>query len=212
MLRPLIFGCVIALLAQPAAASIFSCTDKNGRRHTADRPIADCLDQQQRILNPDGSVKAILPAALSPRERNAAEGREREAERVRTAAQESIKRDRLLLRRYPNAAQHQAARDDALRLVNASIEATRQRIEALQTARQPLQVAAARFEGKSMPADLKQKLNANDAMQKAQRSLEQNQSLEAERINRRYDEEVARLTPFWKNRPPGTSTTLGDPR
>ncbi|MEO8279133.1 MAG: DUF4124 domain-containing protein [Ideonella sp.] len=210
MLRTLIFGCVIALLAQSAAASIFSCTDKNGRRHTADRPIADCLDQQQRILNPDGSLKTILPAAMSPRERNAAEGREREAERVKTAAQESIKRDRLLLRRYPNTALHQAARVDALRQVNASIEATRQRIEALQTARQPLQVEAARFEGKSIPGDLKQRLNANDAMQKAQRSLEQNQTLEAERINRRYDEEVARLTPFWKS--PGSSTTSGDPR
>ena len=212
MLQTLICGGVLLLLAQSAAASIFSCTDKNGRRHTSDRPIADCLDQQQRILKPDGSLQTILPAAMSPRERSAVESREREAERVHLADQESVKRDRLLLRRYPNAALHQAARVDALRLVNTSIDATRQRIEALKNDRKPLIAEAARHSDKPLPGDLKQKLNANEAMRKAQRSLEQNQALEADRINRRYDEEVGRLTPLWKGLPPTTSATLGDPR
>lgn len=209
MLRPLIFGSVLVLLAQTAAASIFSCTDRNGRKLTSDRPIADCLDQQQRVLNPDGSLKTIMPAAMSPRERAAADEREREAERVRMAEQEQIKRDRLLARRYPTPASHQAARAEALRQVNSSIDATKQRIDALQAARKPLMAEAARYQGQPMPAELKQKLGANDAMHKAQQSLAENQSSEAERINRRYDEEAQRLAPFWR----GTSSAAaGDPR
>lgn len=209
MLRPLIFGSILVLLAQTAAASIYSCTDRQGRKHTSDRPIPDCLDQQQRVLKPDGSLKTIVPAAMSPSERAAADSREREAEQQRMAEQERIKRDRLLARRYPTPASHQAARVEALRLVNSSIDATKQRIQALQAARKPLMADAARYEGQPMPVELKQKLGANDAMHKAQQSLEQNQSSEADRINRRYDEEAQRLAPFWKGM---SSAAAGDPR
>lgn len=211
MLRIFVFGSLLALLAQSAAASIYICTDKNGRRHTSDRPIADCLDQQQRILKPDGSLQAIVPAAMSPRERIAAERRERDAERERMAEQEKIKRDRLLLRRYPDPASHHAARVEALRLVNTSLDATQRRIEALQAERRPLVDEAARHQGKLLPADLKQRLNANDAMQQAQQSLVRNQTLEAARINSRYDEEVKRLTPLWKATARAVGTAV-DPR
>ncbi len=212
MLRILIYGGLLALLAQSASASIYSCTDKNGRRHTSDRPIADCLNQQQRILKPDGSLKTLLPAAMSPQERSAAEDREREAERDRMAELERIKRERMLLRRYPNPDSHQAARVEALRLVNTSLETTRKRVEALQNERKRLAAEAARQGSGALPADLKKKLDANEAMQKAQQSLVQNQTVEADRINRRYDEEVRRLTPLWKGAAPSLSPTNGDPR
>ncbi len=212
MLRTLIVSSVLVLLAQTAVASIYTCTDKNGRRHNSDRPIVDCLDQQQRILKPDGSLKTIVQPAMSPQERGVAEAREREAERGRRAEQEKIKRDRMLLRRYPNPATHQAARVEALRLVNTSLEATQHRIQDLQNDRKPLTAEAARLGNKALPADLKQKLNANEAMQKAQQSLVQNQTSEADRINQRYDDEVARLAPLWKGLAPARSSTNGDPR
>lgn len=212
MLRTFVYGSVSALLAQSATAAIFVCTDKDGRRHTADRPIAACVDQSQRVLNADGSLKAIVPPAVSPQERSAAESRARDAERLRMAEQENLKRDRMLLRRFPEAGQHQSARVDALRLVSTSIEGTRKRIADLQAAHKLLAAEAARPEGKPMPADLKQRLDANEAMLKAQQSLVQNQTAEVDRINARYDEEARRLAPLWKGKSISTQSMPADPR
>jgi len=45
-----------AALAQAGAnqGSIYACTDAKGRRITADRPIADCVDREQRVLGNTG--------------------------------------------------------------------------------------------------------------------------------------------------------------
>ena len=40
-----------------AGVGIYSCVDARGRTITADRPIADCSDREQRELNPSGTVK-----------------------------------------------------------------------------------------------------------------------------------------------------------
>ncbi len=192
------------LLAQSASATIYACTDKNGRRHTSDRPIADCLDREQRVLKSDGSLKTMLPPAMSPEERLLHEQRQREAERDRLARQEAIKRDRLLLRRYPTRASHEAARLDALNLVNTSVEATQRRLDDLKKERKPLLDEAEFYQGKAMPAKLKQQLNANDAMCQAQESLVQNQALEAARINALYDNEAKRLGPMWNSHAPSS--------
>ncbi len=198
MLHQLVISSTLMLTMHAAGAAIYTCTDKSGRRHTADRPIAACAGQEHRVLNPDGSLQRILPAAMSPRERLDAERRQREAEREQFAREEAIKRDRLLLRRYPTEADHQAARQEALRQVHGSVEATERRLAELEKERKPLEARASGLAGQAMPADLKQKLDANDAMVKAQRSLVQNHELEAARINAVFDREAQRLLPMWK--------------
>lgn len=189
---------MLVLFSHTAAAAIYTCTDANGRKHTADRPVEACLAVEQRVLNADGSLKTVLPAAMSPRERIEAERRQRDAAREQMAREEAIKRDRLLLRRYPNEAAHRAARLEALRQVTNSVVATRHRVEELQGERKRLEESAASFTGKPIPPDLKQKLDANDAMLNAQRSLVRNQAIEADRINAVYDKEAQRLGPMWK--------------
>ena len=53
-------GGVWAQAAAPGASvDIYVCTDDQGRRITADRPIRECMDRPQRILNPDGSLRGI---------------------------------------------------------------------------------------------------------------------------------------------------------
>ena len=51
--------------AQPGSA-IYSCIDDKGRRITADRPIAACIDREQQVLNRDGSLRTILPPGPLP--------------------------------------------------------------------------------------------------------------------------------------------------
>lgn len=201
MLHKLVLGSVAVMLSHAAAATIYTCTDSNGRKHTADRPIAACVGQEQRVLNPDGSLQRIVPPAMSPRERIETERRERDAQRERMALQEAIKRDRLLLRRYPTPAAHQAARIEALRLVHNSGESTKRRLDELQKARKPLDDEVAGYAAHAVPPGLKQKLNANDAMLKAQNSLVESQAIEEARINAVFDKEAERLVPIWKEFP-----------
>ena len=61
----LLAALVLALLSlQPAGAAeppsrrIFTCVDGERPRLTSDRPIAECIDREQRVLNADGSVQA----------------------------------------------------------------------------------------------------------------------------------------------------------
>jgi orotate phosphoribosyltransferase len=44
-----------ACSAQANSGGIYACTDANGRRITADRPIASCVDREQRVLGNTGS-------------------------------------------------------------------------------------------------------------------------------------------------------------
>lgn len=204
MLKELTTGAAALVLSSTTAiAAIYTCTDKSGRRHTADRPIPACLGEEHRVLKSDGSVKKVVPAAMSPQERRAADERARVAERERAERDEAIKRDRLLLRRYPTREALAAARDDALAAVRTAVELSKRRILQLQAERKPLIDEATFHEGKPLPATLKQKFDANDAMLKAQETMVQNQAVEIERINSRFNDEQQRLEPLWRGAAPG---------
>jgi hypothetical protein len=198
MVHQLVLCSTLVLFSHSALATIYTCTDKSGRRHTADRPIEACMQVPQRVLNADGSLQRIVPAATSPSERIEIERRQRESTREQLANEEAVKRDRLLLRRYPNEAAHRAARVEALRLVHNSIASTRHRVDELQQARKQLEQSAASHADHRLPPDLKQRIDGNDAMLKAQRALVANQALEADRINAVFDKEALRLGPMWK--------------
>ena len=47
----------LAGIAQAAPNPIYTCVDANGRKHTSDRLIPECALRDQRVLNPDGSVR-----------------------------------------------------------------------------------------------------------------------------------------------------------
>ena len=58
---------VPAALAQGASwprTGIYTC-EVNGRKITSDRPIAECAAKEQRLLNPDGSLRRVVPPTLT---------------------------------------------------------------------------------------------------------------------------------------------------
>ena len=140
----LLLGAAPALQAQsspaPAsAAGIYSCIDDQGRRITADRPIAGCSAKEQRILNRDGSLKTVYPPTLTVDERAEKEAAERKAAEARAAQADAVRRDRNLLARYPNEAPHRKAREAALDTVRVAIKASEKRLQALEAERKPLE-------------------------------------------------------------------------
>ena len=68
----------LAFAQAPAAGQgIYTCVDKHGRRITADRPIQECLDREQRELSPSGITRRQIGPSLSDTERAARSQRER---------------------------------------------------------------------------------------------------------------------------------------
>jgi len=214
-MRGFTVGWIIALLGagvgapalaqqQVAPAQIFTCTNAAGKKLTSDRPIPECNDREQRVLNADGSVKRIQGPVLTADERSESEIREREAAADRARKLEAIRRDRNLLARFPNEAAHRKARIAALDDVNNALRISEARLAALARDRKPLTDDAEFYIGKPLPGKLKAQLDANDASVEAQRSLVQNQKLEVIRIDQLYDAELERLKRLWSGAQPGS--------
>lgn len=196
------------LLACGAGASlaspIYSCVDASGRRLTSDRPIPECSAREQRLLNSDGSVRRVVPPTMTAEEQAEAEARERRAAIERAARQDAIRRDRNLLSRFPDEAAHRRAREAALDDVDKGVRFSENRLKELERERKPLLDEVEFYAGRQVPLKLRQQLDANDAATTAQRSLVQNQKDELLRIDRIYDEELARLKRLWAGAPPGS--------
>ena len=187
-----------------SATGIYSCVDSTGKKHTSDRPIPECLDREQRVLNKDGSQKQTVPPRMNAEERAAEEDRLHQKALADAAAKDAVRRDRNLMLRYPDEAAHNKGREAALDDVRKGIELSKRHLKELQEDRKPLLAETEFYKGKRLPFKLKSKLEANDAQQQAQKDIIQNQSNEIARVNALYDAELARLKRLWGGAMPGS--------
>jgi hypothetical protein len=216
---PLGLGLLAAALSTPVPAQqpsaqnlgIYTCVDDKGMKRTSDRPIAECSDREQRVLNKDGSLRRIVPAALTPDERAEREAAERKASEERAAMNDAARRDRNLKVRFPNEATHNRAREASLEVVRASMRTSAQRIKDLDAERRPLTEEAEFYRGRPLPARLKQQIEANETSVAAQRELMQTQEAELGRVNRIYDSELEHLRKLWNGARPGSVSLVSAP-
>ena len=195
--------------AGTASAAIYSCIDATGKKLTSDRPIAECATREQRVLNPDGSVRRVIPPTLTADERAEQEARERQIAVERAQQQDALRRDRNLMVRFPNEASHDKARNAALDDVRAALQRSERRLADLAAERKPLIDEAEFYRNRPMPAKLKQQLESNDTAVDAMRVLVQNQQAEIVRINGLFDLELDRLRKLWAGAAPGTLGAIG---
>ena len=206
----------LTLLAPPAQAqarptepgAIFSCTTAAGKRITSDRPIAECLDRDQHVLNKDGSLRMVMPPSLTSDERAALEESERRKQQEQVARLDAVRRDRNLLVRFPNEEAHQRARETALEPVRAAIKSSEARLAELALERKPLAGEAEFYVGKPLPPKLKARIDSVEVSIEAQRSLVVTQQVELERINANFDAELGRLKKLWGGADPGSLGAL----
>jgi len=207
MLLALLVAGTPAVWAQAGASKaprIYSCVDATGKRISSDRSVPECAAREQRVLNADGSVKQVVPPAMTAEERAEADAREREAVAEKAARQDEARRDRNLIARYPNEAAHRKARETALDDVGKAVRLSEARVSALASERKRLLDESEFYAGKPLPAKLKTALEANEASGAAQRTLIQNQQAEIGRIDAIYDVELARLKKLWAGAAPGS--------
>lgn len=209
----LLLACTaLAASAQaPSLGQVFTCTNSAGRVLTSDRLIGECMDREQRVLSREGSLIRIVPPQLTADERTAKEERDRRALVERDARTEAVRRDRLLLQRFPGEAEHQKARSAALEDVRASMKLSETRIAELERERKPLTEESEFYKGKQLPTQLRQQIDANEAAVAAQRDAQANQKAELDRIAKRYDAELAHLKRLWAGAAPGSILVMAEP-
>jgi hypothetical protein len=187
-----------------ARGQVFTCVNAAGRTLTSDRLIAECMDREQRVLASDGSVLRVVPPSLTAEEWAAKDAREKRIVAEKEARVEAVKRDRLMLQRFPSEAEHLKARNAALEDIRLAMVASESRIAELERERKPLLEESEFYKGKSLPPKLKQQLDVNEAAVAAQRDAQVQQQGEIARINRRFDVEAAHLKRLWAGASPGT--------
>jgi hypothetical protein len=199
--RILVMALLTAGGALPAAAQpgIYSCVDAKGRTVTADRPIAACIDREQKELNPSGSVKRTVPPTLTARERALAEEKARQAEEEKVRAAEERKRNHALVTRYPDQAAHDKERSATLSVADDVVATATRRLAALAAERRKLDAEMEFYlkDPSKAPARLKRQIEENVQHASAQQRFIAAQEGEKQRINARFDEELARLRALW---------------
>jgi hypothetical protein len=197
--------------AAPVGTSIYTCVNAKGQNLRSDRPIAECNDREQRVLNRDGSFQRMLPPMLTIEERSQREAAERIAAAEKAARREAERSDRLLMQRYPSETSHTKAREAALDTVRYAIKQSELRLKDLDKERKPLLEEAEFYKNRPLPPKLKQQFDAFEATAEAQRLLMLNQQAEMQRINAVYDTELARLRLLWAGAQPGTLGPMSAP-
>ena len=184
-----------AWCAQAYGQAIFTCVDSKGRRLTADRPIAECMDREQRELNPSGTIKRKVGPSLTAQERVAVEEGARKAAEEKSRADDEKRRDRALISRYPNRAAHDKERAAALRVADDVSATAARRVAELAQQRKTLdgEFEFYKADPSKAPPRLKREMEDNQRMQGEQKRFIADQAGEKQRVNKRFDEELKRL-------------------
>lgn len=194
---------VLAAPSVPAqeknSGGIYSCVDSKGRRITSDRPIVDCLDREQKELGASGTIRRVVPPSYTAEERARIEEQRRAEELERSRIAEERRRERALLIRYPNQVMHDKERAQALKQVDEVIEAVKKRVTELGAQRKEIDQELEFYQNdpKKAPAWLQRKLEDNVQQIQVQNRFLNEQSLEKQRVNARFDEELVKLRALW---------------
>ncbi|MFZ2306488.1 MAG: DUF4124 domain-containing protein [Rhodoferax sp.] len=185
-------------------AGVYTCVDAKGRKLTADRPIPECTDREQKILNPSGTVKAKVGPTLTAQERADLEAKEKREIEERNRTVDEKRRDRALLIRYPNKAVHDQERQEALMQIGVVIQAAQRRLDELAKQRIAIdeEMEFYKKDPAKAPAYVRRQLEENINSQQVQRRFIAEQESEIKRVNLRFDDELVRLRQLWTTMTP----------
>ncbi len=183
---------------------IYTCTDASGRRLTSDRPIAQCTDREQRVLNPSGTVRAKIMPTMTAAELVEQDKRDKQEIEARNRQFEERRRDRALMVRYPSKELHDKERNTALANIAAVAHAAQTRL--LELAQQRVKIDTEmefyQKDPKKAPAYLRRQLEQNIQSQEVQKRFMDEQDAETRRVNVRFDDELMRLRQLWPTNSP----------
>ena len=178
---------------------VYTCIDKHGRRIISDRPIADCVDREQRVLDHTGTERRRIGPSLTEHERAAQEVQRRKQAEESARIAEERRRERALTARYPDEATHQAERNAALDQVEEVVVVAHKRVQSLKAERRRLDVELEFYRGDvtKAPVLLQRQIADNEQALADQQRFLATQELEKRRIHQRFDAALAQLRQLW---------------
>ena len=201
--------------APGTSGGIYTCVDRNGRRLTADRPIAECLDREQRELGPSGIVRRQIGPSLTEQERAAQEAQRRKEAEARARELEERRRERALTARYPDKATHDVERAAAIQLVDDVTATAEKRLVELAQQRKAFDVEMEFYkkDPNKAPMTLRRKIaEIDDSLAEQQRFIA-GQDQEKRRVHARFDTELSQLRKLWDAQrvPPSAASAVAAP-
>ncbi len=183
----------------PVISGVYTCVDAKGRKLTADRPIPECTDREQKVLNPSGTVKVKVGPTLTAQELVEIEKKEKREIEERNRSVDEKRRDRALLTRYPNKAVHDQERAQAVTQIGVVVQAAKTRLDEVTKQRIVIdqEMEFYKKDPNKAPAYLRRQLEENIQSQAVQRHFIGEQDNEIKRVNARFDEELVRLRQLW---------------
>jgi Domain of unknown function (DUF4124) len=194
-----LLGGVGSAWAQAPVGGIYTCVDAQGRKLTSDRPIPDCLDREQKVLNPSGTLQQKVGPSLTAAERAQQEARDKQAQEARNRLSEEHRRDKALLARFPSRAVHDKERAEALDQIAAVSKAAGTRLTELAAQRRKLddEMEFYKKDPTKAPQYLRRQVEENSQSVAVQKRFIVDQEEEARRVNGRFDDELVRLRQLW---------------
>lgn len=201
--------------SQGATGGIYTCVDRNGRRLTADRPIPECLDREQRELSPSGITRRQIGPSLTELERAAQDAQNRKDAEERARVVEERRRERVLVARYPDKAAHDVERAAAIQMVDDVTATAEKRTLELKAERKKLDVEMEFYkkDPNKAPMTLRRKIaEIDDSLAEQQRFIA-GQDQEKRRVHQRFDTELAQLRKLWDAQrvPPSAAAAVAAP-
>ncbi|ODS66596.1 MAG: DUF4124 domain-containing protein [Acidovorax sp. SCN 65-108] len=201
--------------SQGATGGIYTCVDRNGRRLTADRPIPECLDREQRELSPSGITRRQIGPSLTELERAAQDAQNRKDAEERARVVEERRRERVLVARYPDKAAHDVERAAAIQMVDDVTATAEKRTLELKAERKKLDVEMEFYkkDPNKAPMTLRRKIaEIDDSLAEQQRFIA-GQDQEKRRVHARFDTELSQLRKLWDAQrvPPSAASAVAAP-
>ncbi len=197
-------GSAVWAQTQSVSGGVYTCIDAKGRKLTADRPIVECIDREQKVLNPSGTVRAKVGPSLTAQEKIELEQKEKREAEERNRTAEEKRRDRALLTRYPNKGVHDQERAEALAQIEVVTKAAATRLTELARQRVAIdeEMEFYKKDPTKAPAYVRRQLEENTQSQSVQKRFMAEQEAESRRVNARFDDELVRLRQLWAQMAP----------
>ena len=180
------------MIALPAGARTYCCSDESGRRVCGDIVPVECLKRPYQEFDGRGMLVRSYegPTTAEERDRRDAErARRQEAERQ---AREVERGNRALRASYASAGEIDAKRDRLLIEANENLKLAQERLDTAAAHKQKLDAEAEFFQKKPMPESLKSDIRDNrEELARLQASLD-DKKREIAAIEARFDDEKRR--------------------
>jgi chemotaxis protein histidine kinase CheA len=156
---------------------------------------AELVDQGYEILNPDGTVREIVPRQLTPEERRTLTAEQREAKRLADEKERLRAWDESLLLRYSSVEDIEAARERSLRVLQIRLSILKSNTRALKQQVENHQAKAADIErsGSEVPVEILENIdNLQDEIVYTDRAIAE-RKLELEEVSQAFQRDIERF-------------------